>query len=97
GQRIAGFSLLGDDQRRQFLALLQASSQTAWAAGFQGFLGALEHSRGRTIGFQMPRLAARAKPGVVAVVDDDMAAFGPGAVLAVDRQIADDDAAADPG
>src|SRR5436190_17660006 len=45
----------------------------------------------------MPRLTARTQASIVAVIDDDVAAFGSGAMVPFDRQIADDDAAADAG
>src|SRR5688500_13032391 len=59
------------------------------------FRGSLDQRCGAAVGLQMSWLSAGAHPRGGIAVDDDVAALAAAAILAVNRQVADDDPTAD--
>src|SRR5205807_601000 len=55
----------------------------------------LDQRRRAAIGLQMPRLSAAAHASRLGIIDDDVSALAAVAVFTIDREIADDDSAAD--
>ncbi len=82
---------------RQFGALFEPIAERGGPSGVERFPHPLDDRRGAGVGLEVSAAAAAAEPGVGGEVDDHVAAFGAVAVLAVDREVADDDAAADAG
>ena len=94
---IAGFGQFPDQLRIQLHPVGDGLRQAGRGAGIDPLPGHCHERLGARISLEVPPLSARAHPGRRGRIDEDVATLGGMAVGAVDRRLADDDRAADPG